>query len=67
MCKTDQTIEQRGNYFISVYIGADYMCNDAKGNLQKDIQLQFLGKKCNFETGWLSEEELAVYTRLKES
>lgn len=53
LSKSDKTTEQRGNYFISLYIVADYMCNDSKGNLQNEMLLLFLEEiKFYFKTGF---------------
>lgn len=35
--ESDKIREQGGNYFISSYVAIDYMCNESKENLQKDM------------------------------
>ena len=42
MSESDKITEQGGNYFISLYIAIDYMSNESKENLQKDMWLPFL-------------------------
>lgn len=40
--ESDKITEQGGNYFISLYVAVDCICNESKENLQKDTWLPFL-------------------------
>lgn len=40
--ESDKITEQGGNYFISLYVALDCMCNESKENSQKDMWVPFL-------------------------